>query len=109
MRLSVGVSSGLGQLVVLEVAPDDLRGGHVAPTTPHVELLPAILSDTVILSSPATTEREVTVITCAKCGCLIDCGFCGFGCQFDDDHDKPGRSIKSTYRRVDTLLARETV
>jgi hypothetical protein len=52
----------LGQLVVLEVAPDDLRGGHVAPTTPHVELLPAILSDTVILSSPATTERDRVMV-----------------------------------------------
>jgi inorganic pyrophosphatase/exopolyphosphatase len=54
----------LGQLVVLEVAPDDLRGGHVAHTTPYVAmmLLAAILSDTVILSSPATTERDRVMV-----------------------------------------------
>jgi hypothetical protein len=54
------LGTGLGQLVLLEVAPDDLRGGHVAHTTPHLAmmLLAAILSDTVILSSPTTTERD---------------------------------------------------
>jgi inorganic pyrophosphatase/exopolyphosphatase len=60
----VGVSTGLGQLVVLEVAPDDLRGGHVARTTSHLAmmLLAAILSDTVILSSPTTTERDRVMV-----------------------------------------------
>jgi inorganic pyrophosphatase/exopolyphosphatase len=58
------LSTGLGQLVLLEVAPDDLRGGHVAHTTPHVAmmLLAAILSDTVILSSPTTTERDRVMV-----------------------------------------------
>jgi inorganic pyrophosphatase/exopolyphosphatase len=51
-------------LLVLEVAPDDLGGGHVAHTTPHVAmmLLAAILSDTVILSSPTTTERDRVMV-----------------------------------------------
>jgi inorganic pyrophosphatase/exopolyphosphatase len=54
----------LGQLVGLEVAPDDLRGGRVAHTTPHVAmmLLAAIVSDTVILSSLTTTERDRAMV-----------------------------------------------
>jgi len=58
------LGTGLGQLVLLEVAPDDLGGGHVAHTTPHVAmmLLATILSDTVILRSPTTTERDRVMI-----------------------------------------------
>lgn len=48
--------------------------------------------------------REVQIICCKECGCVIDNGLCSYGCAYDGNH-LPGHAVIRTYHRVDTLLS----
>ncbi len=57
-------------------------------------------------------ESDITRLVCLKCGGMIDCGLCSYGCDNDATvvEERPkGSVVKRQYHRVEILVSEEDV